>query len=664
MNKDQDIQISELLLLPDSKNAAISKHVQQLLDLVEAFVSVIDSSGNITLMNRKGKELLDCLDEEVKGKNLIEHFVAKEHQGKMSDLLEDILRGNAQESVYHEIRFCAKKNEIRVLEIKSTPITARHNKILGIVISGSDITKKKLSTRNLYRSKEKAEHLNRAKSEFLARVSHEIRTPLNAIMGFSEQLMQTRLDNQQKEFLKIIDKSSEHMLSLINDILVIQKIEAKELDFEKTPFKIRYPIEYIYNALQAKAKEKKLRFTYHIDERLIDMVLIGDAFRLRQILINMLSNAIKFTHQGYVELKCFIKSSSEDDIKVRFDIIDTGIGISPDNIDSIFDEFKQADSSITKKYGGTGLGLTICKNLIEMQNGSLSVASQEGNGTTFTFSIPYKKGTETDIAPADYGTVDSKKLKNKKVLLVDDDSVNRLLGKTILEKFKCLFDIANSGEEAIERLKRSKYDIVLLDIHMPDINGLDVAKYLRKTTGGESTKIIAVTAAFMQHDVKEFYENGINDFLIKPFKELTLFNKMCDALEIKIRTESRQKTEIILEEYQNPKSYNLAELEKMAGNDKNFVTQMLLTFIGNTETTIHILPQLLREKNWEQIGETAHKILPSYRHLEIEDIVSKLLEIKTKTLIKPDYKAVPALVRTTMEDMKQLIEELKREMIE
>ena len=214
----------------------------------------------------------------------------------------------------------------------------------------------------------------------------------------------------------------------------------------------------------------------------------------------------------------------------------------------------------------------------------------------------------------------------------------------------------------MERLKRSKYDVILLDIHMPDVNGIDVAKFLRTEKKNRSTKIIAVTAAVMQHDVKEFYANGIDDFLIKPFKEVNLYNKMCEVLKIKTPVESRQKTEIILEEYEDPKSYNLGELEKMAGRDKDFITQMLITFIDNTENTIYLLPQLLKEKDWEQIGETAHKILPSYRHLEVQDIVSKLLEIKTKTLIKPDYNAVPALVRTTIEEMKRLVAELKEEL--
>jgi PAS domain S-box-containing protein len=584
----------------------ISLQVKKLFELVEAFVMVIDTTGNIELINRVGRELLGYEEEELVGRDFSTYLSAQEKRGVVDDFLASMIRGESAPSGYQEIRFCTKENQTRILEVKYSAIPGKNGKNQGIFISGSDVTDQQKSTRKLHSSKEKAEHLQekaehqtQTKSEFLARVSHEIRTPLNAIMGFTEQLMQTKLDSQQMEFLKIIDKSSEHMLSLINDVLVIQKIEANELTFDKTPFKITYPIEYIYNALQGKAKEKKIRFTYHIDEKLSEMVLIGDPFRLRQILINMLNNAIKFTHQGYVELRCFISSEMENTAKVRFDIMDTGIGVSPANIDTIFEEFKQADSTITKRYGGTGLGLTICKRLIEMQQGSLSVTSQEGTGTTFTFTIPFEKAKKKEIVPPDFGTVDSEKLRGTKVLLVDDDSVNRLLGKTILEKFNCAYDITNSGEEAIERLKHSKYDIILLDIHMADVSGLDVARYLREKKGDKSTIIIAVTAAIMQHDIKEFYANGIDDFLIKPFKEVNLFKKMCDVLRIETEAVSPQHEEIILKEYHESKPYNLIRLEKMAGPDEDLITQMLLTFINNTEHTIQILPQLVKDKDWD-----------------------------------------------------------------
>lgn len=782
MAKHFNSHLKEDVFIIDSENNYETQLVQQCFDIVDLFVMAVDLIGNITMINRKGQELLGRGKDEIVGMNFIESFIEKKEQIKTKKLLTSVLEGKFSTSDegarYHVM---TKGDEIRILEAKNTIIRDKENRILGILISGKDvanivksqhelkkdvnlyrilannipdinlyffnldlrfilaegyekknngltshhfegkklseisneklkqiweplflsaldgnetiteykfnnydyliwvlpikdknnevysgvaiiqnITDEKLTEQKLKKSKEEAEKANRAKSDFLARVSHEIRTPLNAILGFTEQLMQTDLNKKQNDYVEIIDKSSEYLLSLINDILVLSKIEARQINFENKPFKIEYTVKYLFDALKGRAEEKGIRFTYDIDKKL-DKVLLGDSFRLRQILINFLSNAIKFTHSGYVELRSFLMDENDNEAKVRFDIIDTGMGIKPENLETIFEQFKQADSSISKKFGGTGLGLPICKNLIEMQNGNLSVTSQENIGTTFTFSLTYRKGDKTDIIPDDLGHIDSTKLKGVKVLLVDDDSVNRLLGKTILEKLNCAFDIANHGKEAIIKLKEKKYDIILLDIHMPDINGIDVAKFLRKEKRDKSTKIIAVTAAVMKDDVKNYYKAGINDFLIKPFKEIHLFNKMCEVLKIKNQSYAKPREEIILKEEISPKPYNLGELKKMTGKDKTDLAQMINIFIKNSEQTIKTFDRELKDENWEQIGEAAHKILPSFRHLEVNSVISDLLEIKTKTLIQKEYSSVSPIVENVIKEMGKIVSELRKE---
>lgn len=780
MSKNFDSQIIEDIFIIDSENIYETKLVQQCFDIVGVFIAAVDLQGNITLINKKGRELLGYTEDKIVGENFIEKFISSEEQKKTRELFISVMQNKSAYPENTRYHLFTRENKIKIVEAKNLTIRNKEGNTLGILISGEDVTgyvksqhdlqkdislyrilannipninlylfdknlrfilaegaemknngftrvyfegnrlddiscdqtKKiwkplfesalkgkeistdykfnnyyylmlvlpiknnnnevysgvaitqnitddKLTEQQLKKSKEEAEKANRAKSEFLARVSHEIRTPLNAILGFTEQLKQTDLAKQQSDYVKIIDKSSEHLLSLINDILILSKIEARQINFDDSPFKIEYTVKYVYNALLVKAEEKNLRFRYDIDAKL-DKVLIGDSFRLRQILINMLSNAIKFTHSGYVELRCFLMDETDKIIKVRFDIIDTGIGISPENLQYIFEQFKQADSSITKKYGGTGLGLTICKNLIELQNGSLSVTSQENIGTTFTFIIPYRKGGNTDIIPEVLGKVDSEKLRNRKVLFVDDDSVNRLLGKTILEKFNCSYDIANNGSEAIAMLDKNKFDIILLDIHLPDISGIDLALYLRNEKHDTATKIVAVTAAVMKDDIEKYFKAGINDFLIKPFKEIYLFNKMCELLKIKNQSYLKPKEEIILKEEISPKPYNLAELKKMTGNKAGMV-KLLNTLIENSENTIQKFQQLLKNKNWKQIGEAAHKILPSYKHLEVHSIASDLMDIKIKTLVDPEYGLVPALVENVIKEMIQVISELKKE---
>jgi PAS domain S-box-containing protein len=782
MNRNLDTNIIKDIFILESKNDYETTLIQQCFDMVSVFVVAIDLNSNIILINKKGYEILGSKKRKLVGQNFVGHFIAKGEQTKVQAFLNAVLESKSKQTKKIKYHLQTANDEIKIIEARNIPICDKENSVLGILITGDDVTSyvryqnelqnnlnlyrilaqnipdinlylfdekqrfiiaegaemknngfessdfenkhlfeinskalqkiwapffnavitgkeisaeykfnsyhyliwviplknpdnktysgiaitqnitdEKKTEQKLKRAKEIAEKANRAKSDFLARVSHEIRTPLNAILGFIEQLKQTQLNRKQEDYVKIIDKSSEHLLSLINDILILSKIEARQLNLEKSPFKIKYNVKYVHNALLNKAKEKGLNFSYYIDPK-VDMVVLGDSFRLRQILINMLSNAIKFTSAGYVELRCFLIHQNKNKIKVRFDIIDTGIGINPDNLQNIFEQFKQADSSITQKYGGTGLGLTICKNLIEMQNGSLSVSSQENTGTTFSFVIPYEKGAETDIVSEDLGEIDPNKLKGTSVLLVDDDSVNRLLGKTILEKIECDYDIANNGKEAIAKLDAKKYDVVLLDIQMPDISGVDVAKYLRQKKSNESTKIVAVTAAVMKDDIEKYYRAGINDFLIKPFKEIHLFNKMCEVLQLKQMTFPKATAEIILKEEIHPKLYDISELKKMSGNNPKLIAKMLTTFIKNSEQALRKFSEALADKDRILIAGTAHKILPSYRHLDVNYIVNKLIGLKNTCQNSTDFIVIEKETKGTIESILKLIGELQSEL--
>jgi len=782
MDHNLNSNIIEDIFILDSKNESETALIRQCFDMVNVFVAAIDLDTNITLINRKGSELLGLKIDKLEGQNFVNQFIIPEEKNKVQSFLNNVFKSKSKQARNKKYHLQTSNRETKIIEARSIPIYDRKNRILGILISGEDvtgyvrnqhelqnnlnlyrilaqnipdinlylfdekrrfiiaegtemknngfessdfenkhlweiksrtlqkiwtpffdvvmdgqeisaeynfnnyyyliwviplknpgneaysgiaitqnITDDKKTEQKLKRAKETAENANRAKSDFLARVSHEIRTPLNAILGFTEQLKQTRLNNKQDEYVKIIDKSSEHLLSLINDILVLSKIEARQLNFNKSPFKIENTVKYVHNALVNKAKEKGLNISYHLDPKL-DLVVLGDSFRLRQILINMLSNSIKFTSAGYIELRCFLSHQYKKKIKVRFDVIDTGIGIKPDNLQIIFEQFKQADSGISQKYGGTGLGLTICKSLIGMQGGSLSVSSQENIGTTFSFVLPYEIGTETDIVSEDWGEIDTNKLSGKNVLLVDDDSVNRLLVKTILEKIKCNFDIANNGNEAIAKLDANKYDIILLDIHMPDISGVDVAKYFRQTKNNESTKIVAVTAAVMKDDIKKYYKAGIDDFLVKPFKEVHLFNKMCEVLWSKKLPFPKPVAEIILKEEIHPKLYDLSELKKMSGNNPEFIFNMLNTFIMNSKQALEKFDKALVNKNNKLIAETAHKILPSYRHLEVNYVVNKLIKLKNTSQKSTGFTEVKKETKSVIHTIKKLINELQNEL--
>ncbi|MFP4024030.1 MAG: ATP-binding protein [Thiohalospira sp.] len=772
----------EDIFIVDSDNIYENEIIQQCFDVVGAFMVAVNLKGNVTFANKTAAEMLGCDKKEIAGLNFIKNFVVEQKQNQIKKIFESVLEGKTFNKKYTRYYIQGKKKRQKIIESKNVTIQDKNNQILGILISGRDVTdyvlkQKNLQTdlslyrllannipdinlfifdknlkfilaegnemknndlngdyfeenilyelpdkelrkiwtplfesalkgiesskeykynnyhyyiwvlpvytrrkkifrgvaitqnitedkqieRKLKKSKEEAERANRSKTDFLARVSHEIRTPLNAILGFAEQLKQSELNDQQNDYVNIIEKSSEHLLSLINDILVLSKIEARQIRFDKSPFKLRYTIKYLYNTMLVKANEKNIWFTYDVDEKL-DQVLIGDQFRLKQILLNLLGNAIKFTNTGSVELKCVLDEETHDTVKVRFDVIDTGIGIKSENLKSIFDRFKQANSTITRTYGGTGLGLAICKNLIELQAGSLSVSSKVGVGTTFTFVIPYKKGKPDDFIPDDIKTIDSKNLKDTKVLLVDDDKFSRLLAKTHLDKFECNTTLAAKGSDAISYLKNQNFDIVLLDIHMAETSGVDVAKFIRKQKKDKNTKIMAVTAAVLKDDIQKYFSVGMDDFLIKPFKENELYNKMCELLRINKGKDVKENKQHIVEEITQAKKYDLSDLVKMANGEKAFINSMLSIFIDNTESTIHLFKKYLKDENWEEIGETAHKILPSYNHLKINDVVHKLNEIKELTLINPNYKEVPELTQSTIHLMEKILEDLREEM--
>lgn len=541
------------------------------------------------------------------------------------------------------------------------PLRNSEKEIYGGMAITQNITKEKLVSLNLRKAKELAEESNRAKSSFLASVSHEIRTPLNAIIGFSEQLSKTRLSKQQKSYVDIIDKSSEHLLSLVNEILVLSKIDAGEVYFSEKPFKPSQVIKEVYNALKIKADEKSLNFKYQIDNN-EDLILLGDAMRLKEILMNVVNNAVKFTESGFVELKCSIEDQTIEHINLRFDIIDTGIGIPEDKLEEIFDQFKQADSAISKKFGGTGLGLTICKHLVELQNGTISVQSEFGQGSQFTIQIPYKRTIDKDLDIREEDGVDTSALAGLKVLLVDDDSVNRLLGKTILNNFRCEVDIAQDGTEAIEKIKNKKYDIILLDIHMPQVSGIDVAGFIRREMKDDATVIIAVTAAVMKNDIIQYFNIGINDYLIKPFRELNLFNKIHKSIGSRKRLINLYEMEEDAPQ-NSPEAdlFDLKELERIANNDPVFINKMLETFIQNSRKELKGMRRNVKKRDWQQVGEHAHKMLPSFRHLQVKSVISDLVEIKTKTIIKPEFDDVEDLVKKVTKQIHTVIFKLRKE---
>lgn len=373
----------------------------------------------------------------------------------------------------------------------------------------------------------------KAKSEFLATMSHEIRTPMNAILGMTHLLKQDSPRKDQVEPINILDFSGKTLLSLIDDVLDFSKIEAGKIEFESIEFEINKLINVIMESFKATASNKGIELEKEIEEG-IPNALVGDPARLTQILNNLVSNALKFTEEGEVKVKVNLVSDYDDAVRLRFSIIDTGIGIDEERVDSIFESFTQASQNTKRLFGGTGLGLTISKQLAELQGGEISVESEEGKGSTFMVELTFDKAADpSDVKEHDAKESDGHGMTGLKVLLAEDNIVNQKVMIRFLERWNIEMEVVNNGEEALEALKNSHFDVILMDLQMPKMDGYEATEQIRKLDDPykRKTPIIALTAAALKEVREKVYAAGMNDFVTKPFNPVDLEQKLFDYAE-------------------------------------------------------------------------------------------------------------------------------------
>lgn len=383
-----------------------------------------------------------------------------------------------------------------------------------------------------------SEQLSKAKSNFLSAISHELRTPLNGVIGMSNILMLDNPREDQKENLNVLKFSANNLLSLINDVLDINKIESGKIELEKAPFKIYDLAHNIYLAFRDRAERRGLSFKLTISDDLNEIGIIGDQTRLTQILSNLIENALKFTKVGSVNFSIKVKQKNEDEITLQFCISDTGIGIPTDKQELVFESFAQASTSTTRNYGGTGLGLAIVKNLLELHESTIAIQSEVNTGTSFTFEIHYNLfnfNTDPLIEPI-YKTVDDMDISNLKILIAEDNQMNTLLMRKLLAKWNIIPDFAVNGSEAIEAFKTKDYDLILMDIHMPIMDGYEASSIIRNYTDNQkaAVPIIALTASVAMDVRNKIADAGINDFISKPFSTEELKGKLEQIALLKV----------------------------------------------------------------------------------------------------------------------------------
>lgn len=514
----------------------------------------------------------------------------------------------------------------------------------------------------LDKARMEAENLAQTKENFLANMSHEIRTPLHAIAGFTEQLLYHPMKREQRDQLGMIRNSTKHLLGIINDILDYSKLGANKMELERIGFSPRGIIQSVIEMFEPQIEKKNV--TMHLEiERGMPEVLIGDPVRLRQILLNLIGNAIKFTNEGSIAVLANHTIIDSGNMYLQITVSDTGVGIPADKMNNIFNEFEQGDISTTRKFGGTGLGLPITKKLIELQGGTIEVLSNEGCGAKVEFNIPYHIGSSDDLPPAEEVELpETGLLSNRKLLVADDEEYNIKLLTAILKKWKVNFDAVSNGQEVLDALQKKRYDIVLMDVRMPVMDGIEATKKIKKMKEISHLPIIALTAATNDDEINKMNEAGMDECLAKPFTEMELFEKILSALDIHPagKKHKKMKTEIVKEPSGTTK-FALEELYNLGEGDEKFVKDMLELFIRNMKEDIELVKKGLAEQSWDNVALHAHKMMSPCRHLNMVDLLTQLRNIENNARNEEGLDELPELIRKYEEDASEIIGMLQEE---
>jgi len=470
-----------------------------------------------------------------------------------------------------------------------------------------------------------AEDALKSKQQFLSNMSHEIRTPMNAIIGFTKVVLKTELSAKQKEYLTAIKMSGDALIVLINDILDLAKVDAGKMTFEQIPFKMALSISAMLHIFETKIQEKNLELVKEYDNR-IPEVLVGDPVRLHQIILNLLSNAVKFTTKGKITVSVRLLQEDDELVTIEFSVSDTGIGIQDDKIKHIFENFQQASSSTARLYGGTGLGLAIAKQLVEQQHGSIHVKSKIEAGSTFSFRLSFQK-TNAEAELEDIISDVDTEIKNISVLVVEDMALNQLLMKTLLDDFGFERDVAENGKIAIEKLATKSYDIILMDLQMPEMNGFEATEYIRNTMNSK-IPIIALTADVTTADLAKCKAVGMNDYIAKPVNETILYSKIIGLIKKSIQSAAIEPVKNDLP--QKPKYVDLNYLNQRTKSNPAIMLEIISAYLEQTPPLINAMKQSFEEQDWDSLHAAVHKMIPSFSimgiNTDFESMAKKIQE--------------------------------------
>lgn len=498
-----------------------------LVESANAIIAIIDRQGVMINLNPFGERFTGYTQQEIASEPYFwARFLPIQMRDKVVGIIENAREGNITESFQNS--WISKDGEERIFEWSNALVSDEDGQMQYVTTIGIDITEQKERQRELEKAKEAAEQAAKAKSDFLANMSHEIRTPLNGIIGLTELVLKTDLEPTQRDFLEKSNISSHALLDVINDILDYSKIEAGKFDLEYKPFDLNNVLRNIMSLFEFQAHQKGL--SIHLEVDLNESTMIGDPLRLTQILTNLVGNAVKFTESGTITIYVIVTQEDDDYYHLLFSIKDTGIGMNTEAQSKLFQEFSQADTSITRQFGGTGLGLAISKQLVQMMDGDIRVESEAGIGSTFNFTVKFGKMklfSEQSIHEKTVITPESlNALQGSRILLVEDNKINQIVVLGMLESLDVIVDVAANGKEAVELAQTMLYDLILMDLQMPVMDGFEATKVIRMISEYKEVPIIALSAAVMQKDKELTSAVGMNEHLSKPIENDALLETL------------------------------------------------------------------------------------------------------------------------------------------
>jgi PAS domain S-box-containing protein len=643
-------------------NRQQSRYARSLIEASLDPLFTISPEGKITDMNNASINITELTREKLIGTDFFDYFTEP-------DKAREIYKQIFAEGFVADFPLTIRDGKLTDVLFNGSVYKDEYGKVLGVVVVARDVTDHKRIEAELMEAKVYAESATdiakeaqnkaekatiiaedavKSKQQFLSNMSHEIRTPMNAIIGFTKVLLKTDLTEKQKEYLTAIKLSGDALTVLINDILDLAKVDAGKMIFEQIAFKMASSISAMIHVFETKIQEKNLRLIKKYDNR-IPSVVVGDPVRLHQIIMNLVSNAVKFTSEGEITISVQLLNEDKEKTSIEFAISDTGIGIDDKKIGHIFENFQQASSDTSRLYGGTGLGLAIAKQLVETQGGTITVNSKLNEGSTFSFVLPFLKTNDKAELETET-TILNEGIKNIKVLVVEDMVLNQLLMKTLLDDFGFEHEIVSNGRIAIERLKNKSYDIILMDLQMPEINGFEATREIRNNMK-LNIPIIALTADVTTADLEKCTAVGMNDYISKPVDERILYAKIIDLFKKKTRPAMGRS-----------KCTDLTYLYKRTKFNPELMLEMISLYLGQTPELINKIKESLIVKDWDSISASAHKMIPSFNIMGIsKDFERVALEIKNYASTQQHLDKLEGLVTQLAVVCTRACEELKVE---